>query len=217
MRRLLPLLALASLLAACRGGGLSESLSRVQDVPPGTTPPPYGGPGAESPGARRPPVGGPGVVALTAADLAPVDAYIDYARNEQWILGDEVDVVASREFFGPALTVYPRIGLVDRRDEEHPDESVVVLTYRGSKFSRAVQNNPRVLIGTGLTISARKVLRVRLVKTRDPQLPVRLEITARGEATRGRKDKVEQRADVLTLGGFLRRTGDAYRWQPLGG
>jgi hypothetical protein len=71
------------------------------------------------------------------------------------------------------------------------------------------------MIGTGLTVSARRTLRVRLVKTTDPDHPVRLRVTARGEAARGSRDKVLERAPQLVLGGDLRRRGGAYAWNPV--
>ena len=44
---------------------------------------------------------------------------------------------------------------------------------------------------TGLTVSARRVLRLRLFRTTDADTPVSLRVTATGNASRGRKDKIE--------------------------
>jgi hypothetical protein len=162
-----------------------------------------------------------GDVSLSARDLAPVDAYVDAgagvgAPNARWILGDEVMIEASREYFGPVISISSRTGAVHRTDEVRPDESLTTLTFTMGKLQTAVENNPRVMIGTGITVSARRVLRVRLLRTTDPAFPVRLRVTATGEASRGHKDKVDERAATLQMGGSLRWTGSAWVWQPIG-
>jgi hypothetical protein len=71
---------------------------------------------------------------------------------------------------------------------------------------------PRVMIGTGITVTARRQIRVRFAKTTDPDVPVRLTITARGKASTGAGDTVQGRADEMTIGGTLRREGSTHRW-----
>ena len=87
-----------------------------------------GGTGSGS-GGRNPQIRG-GQVSLTDQDLAPVDAYIG-VRNAQWILGDDVEVIASREYFGQNLTIARATGLVERRDVSVDGETTVTLTYVG--------------------------------------------------------------------------------------
>ena len=157
-----------------------------------------------------------GTVTLTDQDLAPVDAYIG-VRNGQWILGDDVEVVASREYFGQNLTIARATGLVERRDSSVDGETTVTLTYVGDPGMASVGTNPRVMIGLGLTISARRTLVVRLARTRDANRPLYLRVVARGKASRGRKEKVEQRAPDLQLGGEIRRdTAGRWAWTPFG-
>lgn len=156
-----------------------------------------------------------GGVNLSARDLAPVDWYVD-ARNSQWILGDEVLVEASREYFGQILSITARVGSVERSDDVRPDVTTTTLRFLMAPSQTAVENNPRVMIGTGLTISARKVLRLRLFKTTDSETPVSLRVTASGSASRGRKDKVGQRAPTLQVGGQLRRAPGGWGWSPIG-
>ncbi len=156
-----------------------------------------------------------GGVNLSARDLASVDWYVD-ARNAQWILGDEVLVEASREYFGQILSITSRVGSVERTEDVQPDVTTTTLRFLMGANQAAVENNPRVMIGTGLTISARRVLRLRLFKTMDSDTPVSLRVTASGSASRGRKDKVEQRAPTLQVGGQLRRAQAGWRWSPIG-
>ncbi len=156
-----------------------------------------------------------GGVNLSARDLAPVDWYVD-ARNAQWILGDEVLVEASREYFGQILSIASRVGSVERTDDVQPDVTTTTLRFVMARNQTAVENNPRLMIGTGLTVSARQVLRLRLFKTNDSDTPVSLRVTASGSASRGRKDKVEQRAPTLQVGGNLRRAQGGWKWSPIG-
>lgn len=162
------------------------------------------------------PTGGGAQVELAGEDLAPVDALVHHS-NAQWILGDEVEVIASREYFSPILTANAMPGHVRRDNETVGNEIQVRLTYVGVPGAASAMTNPRVLIGTGLTVSARHTILVRLVSTTDPSVPVRLRIVARGEASRGRGEVVDQRAAELVLGGVMRR-GEAcdYRWIPIG-
>ena len=156
-----------------------------------------------------------GQVSLTDQDLAPVDAYIG-VRNGQWVLGDDVEVIASREYFGQNLTIARATGLVERRDSSVGGENTVTLTYVGDPGMASVGTNPRVMIGLGLTVSARRTLVVKLSKTRDANRPVYLRVVARGRATRGRKDEVLQRAPELVLGGEIRANGNVWAWTPFG-
>jgi hypothetical protein len=155
-------------------------------------------------------------VSLSAADLAPVDAYV-HSRNSQWLVGDDVEVIASREYFATALTMNAPVARVKREDQMTPEGPVVTMTYLGSKGTSSIMTNPRVLIGTGLTVSARHQMRVYLRKTRDPSVPVVLRVTATGDAARGSHAQVLERAPVLSLGGTLRRRGGGYVWEPIQG
>jgi hypothetical protein len=205
MRIPLLLAALALLLPACQGRRL---------FPEGGTARTDGAPGSAS---GRPPRGGE--VSLSAKDLLPVDAYVDAgagASNARWILGDEVTIEASREYFGPLLSISTRTGAVRRTDEVKPDETLTTLTFTMGKLQTAVENNPRVMIGTGITVSARNVLKVRLLRTTDAAAPVRLRIVATGNASRGHKDQVAERAPTLQMGGQMRWNGSAWVWQPVG-
>jgi len=206
---LVALLALGSL-PACQGRRL---------LGPGT-----GDPGASTSGSAPVPAHGTylgarpgrgGGVNLSARDLAPVDWYVD-ARNSQWIVGDEVLVEASREYFGQILSIAARVGAVERTDDVQPDVTTTTLRFVMARSQAAVENNPRVMIGTGLTVSARQVLRLRLFKTTDTDTPVSLRVTATGNATRGRKDKVEHRGPTLQVGGLLRRAATGWAWSPIG-
>jgi hypothetical protein len=183
---------------------------------------PEGGTGGGGPAAGGAHAPRGGEVNLTARDLAPVDAWVSAgpgstASNTRWILGDEVTIEASREYFGPKISINARTGAVQRTDVPGPDETVTTLTFMMGKYQAAVENNPRVMIDTGITVSARRVLKLRLVRTTDPATPVRLRITATGDASRGHKTEVQERAPSLQMGGSLRWTGAAWVWQPIGG
>ena len=154
-----------------------------------------------------------GNVFVSDRDLAPVDAFIS-ARTAQWIMGDEVQLVASREYFEQVLSVNNAVGRVKRSDTVRDEETTVTLTYLGSPGSVTVTTSPRVMIGTGLTINARRRLVLHLVKTHDANVPVRLSVTATGDAVRGRKQEVLQRGPMLGLGGELRRSGSGFAWVP---
>jgi hypothetical protein len=217
---------------ACASGGVSDAfhrreVPRARDARPArdrtfVPPPEPQRPLSPAPvfqpvhGPRRAPPKG-SQVQLSDADLIGVDRYVRAKYNPQWILGDEVDIVASREYFAQALTVVtpvadPRVHRTETRDR---NGTLVTLTYRGPPESANVAVNPRVLIGDGLTVTARRVLRVRLIRTVDPRWPVRLRIEARGSAARGSGDDVYRREPFLVLGGDLRWWHDHYVWQPL--
>jgi hypothetical protein len=158
-------------------------------------------------------------VFLSDRDLAPVDAFIAAGlkgSNSQWILGDEVEVIASREFFAQNLTVNETLGTVRRRDTTRRGETVVELTYLGAPGTASITTSPRILIGTGINVTARRRLVLRLVKTQDAMVPLRLRITARGDASRGRRDEVWVRSDALVLGCEIRRQGNRWVWYPIG-
>lgn len=156
----------------------------------------------------------PGRVNLRPQDLAPVDSYL-HVRNRQWILGDYVEVYASKEYFATALTINARVGVVQRRDREEGRDTVITLTYVGHPDAASAMANPRVLLGTGLTVTARKRLTVRMVKTTDSRRPVYLRVVARGNASRGRKEKVTRRGETLQLGGSLQLQNRRWAWFPL--
>lgn len=222
-RPLALLLALLPSLCACQGRRLLTGAPPLEaraggEAGRGASTGP-GAPGSSAAGPAEPWAGGRsgrgGQVSLSARDLAPVDLYVD-ARNAQWILGDDVLVEASREYFAPLLSVNARLGAVSRTDDVRPDETIITLTFLMGRYQQAVENTPRVMIGTGLTITARRSLRVRLFKTNDADTPLALRVVATGQASRGRKDKVEARAPTLQLGGSLRRQGGQWLWRPLG-
>jgi hypothetical protein len=180
-------------------------------------------PAAQTPSTQQPPtrrqrpnrrVRG-GNVWLSDRDLAPLDSFI-HARNAQWIIGDVVNVTASREYFAQNLTINATLGTVRRRDTTSAQATVVELDYLGAEGTASITTSPRILIGTGLTIMARKRLVLRLVKTEDVNRPVSLRVVAQGEASRGRKKEVLQRGPMLSLGGDIRRSGRRYAWFPIG-
>lgn len=204
MRTALLALSLSLLLPACQGRRLLTGAA------------PEGGGGS---GAWGSTAGRAGEVRLSPRDLQPVDAYISAGsqqKNTRWIVGDDVVVEASREYFGSAISISARQGAVTRTDEPHPDETLTTLTFTMGKYQAAVENNPRVTIGTGITVSARRTLKVRLFRTRDADHPVQLRITSTGDASRGRHEVVEQRGDTLQIGGTLVRSAAGWAWTPIG-
>lgn len=156
-----------------------------------------------------------GNVWLSDRDLAPLDRFI-HARNAQWIVGDVVHVTASKEYFAQNLTINATLGTAKRTDTMRADVTQVVLDYLGAPGTAGITTSPRILIGTGLTIMARKRLVLRMVKTTDVTVPVSLRIVAEGEASRGRKKEVHQRGPMLSLGGDMRLQGGRYAWFPIG-
>ena len=166
-------------------------------------------------GRSAPPrAGSRGEVSLTGRDLEGVDAFLA-ARNSQWVLGDDVEVVASREYFAQSLTVTRAPGLVERTDDTRPDATTVRLRYVGEPAAASVSTNPRLLIGTGLTVMARRTLTLRLVRTTSADRPVHLLVSARGDAARGKKEQVLERGPELRLGGDLVRGPSGWGWVPL--
>lgn len=201
-------LALAWLLASCRSGRVLGPAQASPLAPP---------PAAALPRPVTPlaPVSArearDGRVQLSPQDLAGVDAWVA-ARNAQWIVGDEVLVEGTREYFAPILAIASRVGAVERTDEVTPEVTTVTLRFMMSRSSLAVENNPRVQVGAGLTVSARRVLRLRLVQAHDLRVPVWLRVVAQGDASQGRRDRVERRGATLSLAGALRRTAAGWSW-----
>ena len=158
----------------------------------------------------RPPAG-PGEISLSADELAPMDGWI---RKRRWLIGDDVEVTASREYFAQNLSITERIGSVTRNDSEQNGVGTSVLTYIGPGGTIDQQTAPRVMIGTGLTVMARKRLTVHLVKTRDGSVPVQIRVRAIGRASAGSSTQVMQREDALTIGARLYRApGGAYLFE----
>ncbi|MGE0191650.1 MAG: hypothetical protein AB7T63_06360 [Planctomycetota bacterium] len=222
------------LLAACSGPLPSQRLGLAPLTDPGpyrvrlaphkldpTLPDPDAAPPAAPPPAHTPsrPPGrrGGGIVSLTAQDLAPVHAWLGTPDHGQWILGDVVDVVVSKEFFASTLTVNTISGwlkevAVRREDRIVGDDELITLTYMGQPGTEHAITAPRVQLGPGLMVSARRVLRLRMVKTEDPSRPVRARIVAQGRSRRGQGDQVVQRGDVLQIRGDLVWDARARRW-----
>ena len=75
---------------------------------------------------------------------------------------------------------------VERSDDVQNDVTTTTQRFVMAPSQAAVENTPRVMIGPGLTVSARRVLRLRLFKTTDTDTPVSLRVTATGDASRGR-------------------------------
>lgn len=195
---LLALLLLAAVAVACqtdprRGGREARRGAGAAD----------GDPASASPGGLS---GGP-VVELTDLDLAPMDGYI---RRRFWVLGDDVEIVASKEYFIQNLSITARTGFVRRADDEGADEARSVLTFLGRPEDVDYSNAPRVLIGTGISVLARRTLTIRFVRTGNPDLPVRIRIAANGDARLGTGQQVTRRDASLVLGAQLRRAGQGY-------
>ncbi len=156
-------------------------------------------------------------VAVSPQDMAPVNAYFRAGpggSNTRWILGDVVDVVASREYFSSLISIN-RGPFVRRTDSRVGEDMVVTLSFLGTGNQASAANNPRIQIGTGVTVTAYRTLRLRLTATRDARVPVRLHITARGDASRGHRENIIQKAPVITMGGSLVRSGQRWVWNPI--
>jgi hypothetical protein len=162
------------------------------------------------PPARRP---RRGQVKLRPADLGGVDRWLS-AKNSQWILGDVVDVYASKEYFATMLTLNATVGMVQRKDQDVGGDHLVTMRFLGHAGSSSAMTNPRVQIGIGLMVSARKVLRVRMAKTQNAMRPAQLRIVANGSAAQGRGDDTLRRADYIELGGTLGYRTDRWVWAP---
>jgi len=227
----------ALFLTACQGARLKGGWETV----PGATPPPAAStPAGSTPvtapvprfndaPARRPVSDRPlqqytypgpraarprrGQVNLRTADLAGIDKWLS-TENKQWVLGDVVDVYASKEYFATVLTLNAKVGTVQRKDQKIGGDHLVVMRFIGHRGSASAMTNPRVQIGPGLMVTARKVLRVRMAKTKDARRPAQLRVVAHGEAAQGRGDDTLRRADQIELGGSLAYRRDRWVWAP---
>lgn len=162
-------------------------------------------------GTRAPRTQRGGRVDLEPHELAQVHDWLGRDRA-QWILGDVVDVVVSKEFFSQVLTVNAYSGAVRREDRVAGDDALILLEYLGAEGSEHALVTPRIQIGPGLAVTARRSLRLRLAKTEDASRPVRLRILATGGARRGRGETVTHRSDVLELRGDLVYDSRAAGW-----
>jgi hypothetical protein len=183
--RRLALLSLALVLAAavpaCRGGA--------------------GGRGSRDGSSSSAQQGG-GDVFVSDEDLAPMDEWI---RRSRWVIGDEVEIDASKEYFSQYISIAARTGVVKQELSESDGVMTTVLTFLGRPEDLDMTSAPRVLVGLGLTASARKRLVLRLHKTVNPDVPIRFRLVARGKASGGVKDRVLQRANELGTGATIRR------------
>lgn len=160
-----------------------------------------------------------GKIELTDRDLAPMDAFIDAGAEgsrTRWILADHVEIVASKEYFAQNLTITAHHGLVRRTDRTRGEDEFVEMRYLGHAGGASAQSCPRVLLGTGISVLARKRLIVHMRRTRDPDMPVLLKITARGEASYGHRAKSIKDGDVLQLGGAISRWKGRWAWRRWG-
>ena len=105
--------------------------------------------------------------------------------------------------------------MTDRHDQEDENGLVVTVTYLGAKELISEATAPRILIGTGITVSARRRLTVHFVKTRNVDVPVRLRIAVNGEASMGRgADVLRRKEPQIVVGCALRRIpGGRYEYQ----
>ena len=220
------LLACGPLLAGCRGNRLpvpgAARFNAARPTQPARTMPAKTMPAKTMP-AKTMPVKFDTVrgknVRLSESDMRPVDTWLS-ARNTQWIIGETVDVYASKEYFASMLTFNAKPGLVQKQESVHQGDSVITLTYIGKSYATNAMRAPRVFVGKdqngrGLSVSARKILRIRMAKTRDPSRPVQLRIVARGKAVLGRVEEVLRRGEQLELGGALRRSAGRWLWVPV--
>ena len=236
MRRY-PSLLLLSLLAlglapACQGPGLSAGgRNWIAHRPPRPIRWPTGQPfrdplvtnqRPQTPVPTRPARNIPGrtpgaVVALSGRDLASVRQYFGRGENDlstRWIIGDNVDVIASKEFFEQLITV-SRGPLVARTDRKlGRGDLLVTLKFLGHQGQAGAETSPRLLIGTGWSVLARKKLVLRFVETQNAAQPVRLQVRARGDAKQGHKQKILKEAKNIVVGGDLVRRGRGWVWRP---
>lgn len=201
------LLVLAAALPACqsqnrtaaRGGGVRATDGAVT---PGVRPTADDA-GANAGGSRS---GSGSEVSLTAEDLAPVDAYL---KRRVWYVGDDVDVTASQEYFWQYVSFVSAKGVTDRHDAEDASGLTVTVTYLGPKESISQETAPRILIGTGITVSARHRLIVHFKKTQSADVPVKLQILVSGVASMGRgSDIVKSKEQQIIVGCALSRRPD---------
>ena len=152
-------------------------------------------------------VGEGGTISVSNEDLAPMDGYI---RRRFWVLGDDVEIVASKEYFIQNLSISARIGYVRRDDKEGENEAVSKLTFLGKPGEVDFSNAPRVLVGTGISVLARRTLTIRFTRTTSADVPVRIRIAANGDARMGMGNQVSRRDPSIVLGAQLRHVGGAY-------
>lgn len=160
-----------------------------------------------------------GQIELTDRDLAPMDAFIDAGAGgsrTRWILGDHVEIVASKEYFAQNLTITAHHGLVRRSDSTRGEDEFVEMRFLGHAGGASAQSCPRVMLGTGISVLARKRLVVHMRRTRDPDMPVLLKVTARGEASYGHRAESIKDGDVLQLGGAISRWKGRWAWRKWG-
>ncbi|MDJ0523063.1 MAG: hypothetical protein QNJ90_13420 [Planctomycetota bacterium] len=223
MRLCVCLVAVLLLLPACRGNRLPVpgAANAVRTPTPATRP-------AATPKVNYPTkfdVVRDKNVRLTPRALGPVDRWL---KQPQWIIGETVDVYASREYFASMLTFNVRPGLVQKRETEFQGDTIITLTYVGASYATNAMRAPRVHIGgeqqrpdargrpsTGVTVTARKAIRIRMAKTKDPSRPVQLRIVARGKAVHGKQDDVLRRGEQLEVSGALRRSNGIWWWIPV--
>jgi hypothetical protein len=148
-----------------------------------------------------------GEVFVSDKDLAPMDEWI---KRRRWVLGDEIEIDASKEYFSQNVSIAARTGIVQQELTESHGVTTTVLTFVGRPEDLDMTSAPRVLVGLGLTASARRRLVLRLHKTVNPDLPVRFRLVARGKASGGIGDRVLQRADELGAGATIRRVDGRY-------
>ena len=214
LRTLAPLLVSLVAVAACSSGARRAERGGGEAPVSGSYPEARRGAGGGQPGDGAPSGGGVGTgagtprdarsgdVSLSDQDLAPIDGYI---KKRGWILGDVVEVVASKEYFVQYISIAARIGLVKRVDSEDDNGMTSVITFLGSPEQLDVSTAPRLLIGTGITVSARQKLVLRFARTRNPDVPVRLRITAQGKARQGVGDQTLRKEEMIVIGVGLRR------------
>ena len=143
---------------------------------------------------------------------------VDNGRDRGNITNYQAAVQAdpSTEYFSNVMSLN-RGNMVSRTTRIVGSDTVETLRFLGAPNQRSAMTSPRAQIGTGLTVTARETLTVRLSKTRDPSVPVRIQITANGDASRGHKEEIHRRGAILTMGGNLVRQGSGWVWMPIGG
>ncbi|MDA1194675.1 MAG: hypothetical protein O2894_05780, partial [Planctomycetota bacterium] len=118
------------------------------------------------------------------------------------------------EYFATMLTLNAKVGMVQREDRQVGEDTLVIMRFLGNDYSASAMSNPRAQVGTGLTITARRVLRVRMAKTLDGTRPVQLRVVATGKAAHGRGDDTLRRDDPIELGGSLVYRDGRWAWGP---
>jgi hypothetical protein len=149
-----------------------------------------------------------GTISLSNQDLAPMDGYI---RRRFWVLGDDVEIVASKSTHPEPLHLGAhRLRQARRQGGRERAESVLTPS---AGPAGGFSNAPRVLVGTGISVLARRTLTIRFTRTTSPDLPVRIRIAANGDARLGMGNQVSRRDPSIVLGAQLRRVGGAYLFE----